>query len=98
VTFKGTSAIDAAVFRELERRISETVDEEIGFFSDFLLLISCSILLLLSCSLSSSQDVELKLREAHEEISKLQVPALPYPALPCPALPCLVPFSLSLMT
>jgi len=40
VTFKGTSAIDAAVFRELERRISETVDEEIGFFSDFLLLLS----------------------------------------------------------
>ena len=40
MTFKGTSAIDAAVFRELERRISETVDEEIGFFSDFLLLLS----------------------------------------------------------
>jgi hypothetical protein len=40
VTFKGTSAIDAAVFRELERRISETVDEEAGFFSDFLLLLS----------------------------------------------------------
>jgi hypothetical protein len=40
VTFKGTGTIDAAVFRELERRISETVDEEIGFFSDFLLLLS----------------------------------------------------------
>ena len=40
MTFKGTSAIDAAVLRELERRISETVDEEIGFFSDFLLLLS----------------------------------------------------------
>ena len=40
MTFKGTSAIDAAVFRELERRISETVDEEAGFFSDFLLLLS----------------------------------------------------------
>jgi hypothetical protein len=40
VTFKGTSAIDAAVFRELERRISETVDEEAGFFPDFLLLLS----------------------------------------------------------
>ena len=39
MTFKGTSTIDAAVFRELERRISETVDEEIGFFSDFLLLL-----------------------------------------------------------
>jgi hypothetical protein len=40
LTFKRTSAIDAAVFRELERRISETVDEEAGFFSDFLLLLS----------------------------------------------------------
>jgi hypothetical protein len=40
VTFKGTGTIDAAVFRELERRISETVDEEAGFFSDFLLLLS----------------------------------------------------------
>ena len=49
MTFKGTSAssvaaagtpLDAAVFRELERRISETVDEEAGFFSDFLLLLS----------------------------------------------------------
>ena len=40
MTFKGTSAIDAAVFRELERRIPETVDEEAGFLSDFLLLLS----------------------------------------------------------
>ena len=40
MTFKGTGTIDAAVFRELERRISETVDEEIGFVSDFLLLLS----------------------------------------------------------
>ena len=40
MTFEGTGTIDAAVFRELERRISETVDEEIGFFSDFLLLLS----------------------------------------------------------
>ena len=40
MNFKGTGTIDAAVFRELERRIPETVDEEIGFFSDFLLLLS----------------------------------------------------------
>jgi hypothetical protein len=40
LTFKGTSTIDAAVFLELERRIPETVDEEAGFFLDFLLLLS----------------------------------------------------------
>jgi hypothetical protein len=40
VTFKGTGTIDAAVFRELEKRISETVDEEAGFVPDLLLLLS----------------------------------------------------------
>ena len=47
MTFKGTGTIDAAVFRELERRISETVDEEIGFFSDSAVRAQLRCLLLL---------------------------------------------------